>query len=107
MDDSRDKMPIIIKSSSSREEFFFFSTILSFTKIIKNTRIKARLNKIPLGSVFDFVDFKDNTLKIKFICADKTEFLVQGKKVTMEDELKKEIEKYLKAKINNAKIIFE
>jgi hypothetical protein len=33
--------------------------------------------------------------------------MIQGKKVTMEDELKKEIEKYLKGKINNVKIIFE
>jgi len=71
-------------------------------KIIESYKIRL----MP-GTVFDLVEFKDNTLKIKFVCPDKTEFMVQGKKVTMEDGLKNEIEKYLKAKINNVKIIFE
>jgi len=63
--------------------------------------------RLSVGSSISFVDFENNTLKVKFVCSDKTEFKVQGKKVTMEDELKKEIEKYLKSKINKAKIIFE
>lgn len=71
------------------------------------TIVEAYNQRLSSGSSLSFVDFEDNILKIKFICVDKTEFLVQGKKVTMEDGLKKEIEKYLKAKINNAKIIFE
>ena len=58
------------------------------------------------GSSIDFVDFNGTDLKLKFVCQDKTEFLVQGKKVMIADEIKKEVEKYLKTKINNAKIIF-
>ena len=70
-------------------------------KIVEGYKIR-----LTPGSIFDFIEFKDNTLKIKFVCSDKTEFKVQGKKVTMEDEMKKQIEKYLKAKINNVNVIF-
>ncbi|MFZ2038354.1 MAG: hypothetical protein WAV11_00210 [Minisyncoccia bacterium] len=65
-----------------------------------NQRLLAR------GTTLEFIDFEDNNLELKFTCQDKTEFLVQGKRVTFADEIKKEIEKYLKAKINKAKIIF-
>jgi len=70
------------------------------------TIVEGYNQRLSSGSSLNFVDFEDNKLKIKFICADKTEFLVQGKKVTMEDGLKNEIEKYLKTKINNVNIIF-
>ena len=69
--------------------------------------IEGYSQRLPGGSSLSFVDFEDNILKIKFVCTDKTEFMVQGKKVTMEDGLKEEIEKYLKVKIKNVKIIFE
>ncbi|MFA5651917.1 MAG: hypothetical protein WC933_00960 [Candidatus Paceibacterota bacterium] len=71
------------------------------------TTVEAYNTRLSGGSSLSFVNFEDNTLKVKFVCPDKTEFLVQGKKVTMEDELKKQIEKYLKSKIANVKIIFE
>lgn len=59
------------------------------------------------GNSLELVDLKDNNLKVKFTCLDKTEFKVQGKIVSMEDETKKSIEKYLKSKINNINIVFE
>ena len=60
----------------------------------------------PVGGVsLELVDFDDKNLKLKFNCSDKTEFKVQGKIVTMADESKKFVEKYLKNKIKNINII--
>jgi len=60
----------------------------------------------PVGGVsLELVDFDDKKLKLKFNCSDKTEFKVQGKIVTMADESKKFVEKYLKNKIKNINII--
>jgi len=52
------------------------------------TIVEGYNQQLSGGSSLKFVDFEDNTLKIKFVCADKTEFLVQGKRVTMEDGIK-------------------
>ncbi|MFA5934298.1 MAG: hypothetical protein WC827_00195 [Candidatus Paceibacterota bacterium] len=58
------------------------------------------------GNSLEFVDFKNNKLTLKFNCADKTEFKVQGKIVTMAEGIKQEIVKYFKMKIANIIIIF-
>ena len=65
-------------------------------KIIDNFNQKP-----PVGGVsLEFLDFENNNLKLKFNCADKTEFKVQGKIVTMADESKKLADKYLKEKFS-------
>ncbi len=55
----------------------------------------------PIGGVsLELIDFENNNLKLKFNFSDKTEFKVQGKLVTMEEESKKFVIKYLKEKIS-------
>jgi hypothetical protein len=75
------------------------------TDEIKNI-IEAYKQRLLPGSSLDFVNFENNKLELKFVCSDKTEFLVQGKKVTMADGMKEQIEKYLKSKIQEVEIIF-
>jgi hypothetical protein len=72
---------------------------------VKNL-IEVYKQRLLPGSLLDFVSFRGNDLELKFTCQDKTEFLVQGKKVTMADGIKEQIEKYLKAKINDIKVTF-
>jgi len=60
----------------------------------------------PVGGVsLELVDFENNNLKLKYNCSDKTEFKVQGKVVTMEEESKKFVVKYLKEKFKNINVI--
>jgi len=75
------------------------------TDEIKNI-VEVYKQRLMPGSSLDFVNFENNKLELKFVCSDKTEFLVQGKKVTMADGIKEQIEKYLKAKISNVNVIF-
>lgn len=70
--------------------------------IIKNYSQRLSLS----GNSLEFVDFENNKLTLKFNCTDKTEFMVQGKIVTMAEGTKQEIVKYLKTKITNIIIIF-
>ncbi|MFA6341025.1 MAG: hypothetical protein WCX27_02175 [Candidatus Paceibacterota bacterium] len=71
-----------------------------------NNIVEGYNQRLSSGSSIKLIDLSGDSLKVKFTCLDKTEFLVQGRRVTMEEELKKEIEKYLKAKIINIKVIF-
>lgn len=59
------------------------------------------------GSSLEIVGVDDNDIKLKLTCAGgATQFKVAGKTVTMEDEVKKEIEKRIKAKLKSANVIF-
>jgi len=73
-------------------------------KIIEN----AKLRFISLGgSSVELVDVENDNLKLKLNCPNgSTMFKVAGKKVTMEDEVKKEVEKIIKNNLKNANIIF-